>query len=153
MTDESRELGVRLWRLNRSLRLLKQHYVGRLGHVSPGAVALLEYIDDAGICHGKTLAARAALDPSTVSRAVAALVGQGLVERRPDPLDGRASTFALTAAGRAALQDTHRWIGDVLDQALAEWSPDDVAALGGALGRFAADVDRIMDNNNLEAAR
>ena len=37
-------------------------------------------------------------DPSTVSRQVAALVKDGLLERRADPDDGRASLLVLTDA-------------------------------------------------------
>jgi len=43
-------------------------------------------------------------DLSTVSRQVQAAERAGLVERRPDPSDGRASRVYLTAGGRAALE-------------------------------------------------
>jgi hypothetical protein len=64
----------------------------------------------------------------------------------------------VTDAGRAALDDTHRWFGDLLDRALAGWAPDDVAALCAALGRFARDIGRTLVNHpahdtTLEAAQ
>src|SRR4051795_5982729 len=46
-----------------------------------------------------TLAARAGVDVSVVSRQVAALERAGYVERRPDPRDGRASLFRNTPVG------------------------------------------------------
>src|SRR4051795_8904193 len=45
-----------------------------------------------------TLAAKAGVDVSVVSRQVAALERAGYVARRPDPRDGRASLFSLTPA-------------------------------------------------------
>nr|WP_246381142.1 MarR family transcriptional regulator [Micromonospora jinlongensis] len=107
-------------------------------------------------CHARDLADRTRLDASTVSRSVAALVAHGLVERRPDPSDKRATFLAVTPAGRAALADSHRWYGEVLARALADWTPDEVAALSAALGRFTGDIEVALgnnDNDNLEAAR
>ena len=49
-------------------------------------------------CARATLVARLGLDKSTVSRQVASLVDLGLVDRAPDPADGRAQV--LTAVGR-----------------------------------------------------
>ena len=46
------------------------------------------------------LAARSLLTKSGLTRAVERLAGQGLVERRPCPTDGRVSYVALTAKGR-----------------------------------------------------
>ena len=47
-------------------------------------------------------------DPSTVSRQVAALVKDGLLERRADPADGRASLLVLTEKADAVLADHDR---------------------------------------------
>ena len=47
-------------------------------------------------------------DPSTVSRQVAALVKDGLLERRADPADGRASLLVLTAKADAVLAEHDR---------------------------------------------
>jgi DNA-binding MarR family transcriptional regulator len=167
MVEEStRELGARLSDVERSLRLLKQQWTGAgpTGH-PVGSIGLLRHIDDASTgCHGRELSVRTGLDPSTISRAVAALVAAGLVERRADPSDGRASVLALTTAGREALTGAHLWVGEVLDRALSGWTPDEVAALSSALGRFADDIARstrhpdirhtdIRHTDTLEAAR
>jgi DNA-binding MarR family transcriptional regulator len=148
----TRELSLQLRELDRGLRLVKQRY--RTG-LPVGSVAMLRYIDEPATgCSGRDLAARTGLDPSTVSRAVASLVGLGLVERRADPTDGRASVLGLTPAGRSALADAHTWYSGVLDRALAAWTPDEVAALAAALARFGRDLDQFRtDNHTLEAAR
>lgn len=156
MEDSTRELATRLRDVERSLRLLKQQWSGAGPTDLPaGSIGLLTHIDEAAPgCHGRELAVRTGLDPSTISRAVAALVAAGLVERQADPADGRASVLGLTVAGREALTGASRWVGEVLDRALAGWTPDEVSALSTALGRFADDVARSPRSaHTLEAAR
>lgn len=139
MDSTAGELGLRLYDLVRTVRLLKQHRAEEGQAVAPGLLGMLMQIDKtSGGCQARELAQRTRLDPSTVSRSIAALVADGLVERRPDPSDKRASFLAVTPAGRAALAESFGWYGDVLRRALADWTPDEVDALSGALGRFAA---------------
>lgn len=54
------------------------------------------------------LAARLMVKPSHVTRQIARLQAQRLVERTPDPLDGRARRVAITAEGTALLARLHR---------------------------------------------
>ncbi|MFC3505256.1 MarR family winged helix-turn-helix transcriptional regulator [Micromonospora krabiensis] len=163
MDSGVRDLGLRLQDLVRSVRLLRQRRADERPAVPVGLVGILLQIDRLATgCHARELAARTRLDPSTVSRAVAALVSHGLVERRPDPTDKRASFLAVTPAGRAALADTYGWYGEVLDKALACWAPGEVAAFAAALDRFTHDIEvalatpetlTLANNDNLEAAR
>jgi DNA-binding MarR family transcriptional regulator len=173
-TDErARELLHRLREFNRLIRTLRQHRAAEQPAVPLGMVGLLMQIEEltdqggrhargvAG-CHAKELAARAGLDPSTVSRMVAALVAQGLLVRRTDPADRRASFLVLTDAGRAALATARDWYVDLLARGLADWHPTEVTAFASALGRFVADIQRSLDGaaaeqdhspDTLEAAR
>jgi DNA-binding MarR family transcriptional regulator len=149
------ELGLRLYDLVRSVRSLKQRRPDEQPSVPPGLVGMLLQIDQLSSgCHARELAHRTRLDPSTVSRSVAALVAHGLVERRPDPADKRASFLAVTPAGRTALAHTHGWYGEVLERALADWTPGEVEALSAALDRFTRDIEVALENHDkLEAAR
>jgi DNA-binding MarR family transcriptional regulator len=105
-------------------------------------------------CHGRELAERTGLDPSTVSRAVGSLVDLGLVERQADPRDGRASVLALTDAGRTALDDALDWYGAVLERAVGDLSPAEIADLCAGLDRFTSRIERtLMNSDTLEAAR
>lgn len=76
-------------------------------------------------------------DISTVSRQAAALTTAGLVERVPDPDDGRAHLLTLTDAGRATVQHlrTKRdaWVAGLLQ----DWPAEDVQAFAGYLERLA----------------
>lgn len=153
--DVNRELGLRLQDLLKSVRLIKQSRSQQRPAIPVGLVGMLTQIDDLSTgCHARELAARTSLDPSTISRAVAALVTHGLVERQPDPRDGRASVLAVTDAGRAAVADIQAWYGQVIDRALAGWSAEEVAALSAAIGRFAHDVETSLTSHDpLEVAR
>lgn len=48
----------------------------------------------------QAIGARTRMDKVTVSRAAVALAQRGLVERRPNPEDGRSRLLVLTASGR-----------------------------------------------------
>jgi DNA-binding MarR family transcriptional regulator len=65
---------------------------------------LAQRIDDEG-CRLTDLAERAQVTKQTASLLVAALEEQGLVERVPDPADGRARLIRFTERGRAAAQE------------------------------------------------
>lgn len=78
-------------------------------------------------------------DPSTISRQVSSLVKSGLVERRADPGDGRASLLAATPEGVRVIETERRRRAEVIATVLAAWSPDDRQALTVLLGRFLDD--------------
>ena len=152
MDAVARQLEDRVRDLLKVVRMVKQ----RRHPVPPGPIGTLALIDRAGAepagGHAKQLAASAGLDPSTVSRAVATLVAGGLVERRADPDDGRASVLVVTERGRAALADARDWYDRLLGRALADWSPTEVEALATALGRLTTDVEGAL-GSTLEDAR
>jgi DNA-binding MarR family transcriptional regulator len=150
----ARELGIRLRDLMKIVRLIRQHRAADRSAVPPGMVGMLMQIDQLSTgCHARELAARTGLDPSTVSRAVAALVAHRLVERRANPQDKRASILAITPAGNAALADAEDWYADLLDRALAGWRPDEVENLSAALARFINDIEETLEHHDhLEAA-
>jgi DNA-binding MarR family transcriptional regulator len=105
-----------------------------------------------GGCHPKELAARCALDASTISRAVAALVARGLVQRTADPADRRARILTLTDAGRAGLADLERQQTDLLAAALQDWTVAEVYAFVTALARFVDDATAYLDRTSPASA-
>ncbi|MEV4704594.1 MarR family transcriptional regulator [Actinoplanes sp. NPDC049316] len=160
MTDGSaarRELLAHVREMLRAVRLFKNDLPAQHPAVPFGTVSVLSMIDvmaaepPAG-CHGKELAARCSLDPSTISRTVATLVRSGLVQRTADPADGRASVLSLTPLGRQTLSDVTAWADDRLADALKEWRPDELAAFTALLRRFSTDLMSRYDQP-LEAAR
>jgi len=79
-------------------------------------------------------------DQSTVSRKVAELVAAGLVERRPDSLDGRAHLLAVTPAGAQLCEHGRRKRVELVASVLAGWPEESRRRLAELLGRFADDV-------------
>lgn len=78
------------------------------------------------------------VDPSVASRQVAPLEKQGLVERRPDPLDGRAALLRLTDAGREVVSRALEAAHDVTRPALRTWSTEDIVEATTVLNKIAA---------------
>jgi len=152
MDAVARELEDRVRDLLRVVRMVKQRHQA----LPPGLIGTLGLIARAGAkptgCHAKELAVSAGLDPSTVSRAVAALVANGLVERRADPDDGRASILVVTERGHAELARVRDWYHQLHRRALAHWSPEEVEALTTSLARLTIDVEGAL-GSTLEAAR
>ena len=106
------------------------------------AHVLLKYLHNEGPMRAGELAECLHTDPSTVSRQVAALVRDGLLERRADPEDGRASLLVLTAAADAVLADHDRLRVDFFAGVLDDWSPDELDTFTHLLARFTADFER-----------
>ncbi len=82
------------------------------------------------------LAERTLSDASTTSRQITHLDRHHLVEKLPDPQDGRAQVVGLTAEGGELLativQRRDGWFADVL----ADWPDEDLHTLATYLDRF-----------------
>ena len=103
--------------------------------------ALLVPLERDGDLRCSALAAQAGIDVSVASRQIAVLERSGHVERRPDPLDGRASLLRLTPAGAEALAATRTLRSDWALTALAGWDEADARRLSDLLDRLVADLD------------
>jgi DNA-binding MarR family transcriptional regulator len=99
---------------------------------------LLHTLVCAGPSRVTALAAAVHSDPSTVSRQAAHLVGMGLVERRADPGDGRASLLAITDAGAALLERARQRRDDRIAAIIRSWQPAERAQFADLIDRFTA---------------
>jgi DNA-binding MarR family transcriptional regulator len=82
------------------------------------------------------LAARVVLSRSRVSRVVDEMVRAGLVEKVPDPTDGRAAFAVITEVGRAALRRAAPgYLAGVEAHFLAHLTPEERATIATGLGR------------------
>jgi len=102
--------------------------------------AVLVPLESGGEQRLSALALQLGVDGSVVSRQVAVLERSGLITRRPDPLDGRASLVGLSEAGRAVLEHTREVRGAWALDALADWSEDEAALLSRLIERLSADL-------------
>ncbi|MDN5914767.1 MAG: MarR family transcriptional regulator [Pseudonocardia sp.] len=100
---------------------------------------VLAYLNVEGPQRAGEMAAAFHADPSTISRQVSALVKSGLVERRPDPGDGRASLLAATEEGVRVIEAERHRRALAIASVLSGWSPTDRDALTELLARFLDD--------------
>ncbi len=105
---------------------------------------LLRTVAELGPMRATALAASVHSDLSTVSRQTASLVAAGLLERRSDPADGRASVLALTPAGQAATAEHDRARAGFYAQVLDGWTPAELRQFGALLARFTASYDQVL---------
>lgn len=100
--------------------------------LSPARLSALSVVVFAGPLSLGELAAAEQVRPPTMSRLVAALVDAGLVEREPDPADGRVTRLRPTAEGRRILDEGRRRRVAYLAALLGGLDSGDLATLDAA---------------------
>jgi len=136
------ELSQELSRHARILHMLKSRTFAVSGFgLDHGALSVLFQIVKSGPIRQGELADCAMLDPSTVSRHVALLVRQGMVERRADPGDGRAVRLVATAKGLDVHTQVMARRDALFRDVLAGWPAEDVRDLTRRLRRLNDDFE------------
>ena len=96
--------------------------------------AVLGRLDREGPQSVSDLATKERVRPQSMAQTVSDLEGDGLVERSPDPDDGRRALVSLTDHGNEALQADRRnrvgWLARAIDEDL---SPEEQAVLREAV--------------------
>jgi len=126
-----------------------QHELARLftnlgRHIRVGeVVGRGDYAVLAQLCPGEArrasdLASVEGADASTMSRRLAGMAERGLVERVPDPADGRAWLVRPTEAGASAFAAERRRRVALVTDRVADWEPADVDHLAQLIGRLNA---------------
>ncbi|WEH43636.1 MarR family transcriptional regulator [Streptomyces sp. NBC_01218] len=102
------------------------------------AYGLLVRLESAGRQRATELAAWFGVGKATMSRQLRALEDLGLVNREPDPLDGRASLVRLTEEGLARFRRVRDARRARYVRKLADWDRAEVAELARLLHQFNA---------------
>lgn len=94
----------------------------------------LSHLDRSGPTTSSALAREVQITAQAMGATLAGLRTRGLVERRPDPDDGRRVVLSATDAGRRALQDKRNARAELLAQALTSgaFTPAELEQLAGA---------------------
>ncbi|MFD7652732.1 MarR family winged helix-turn-helix transcriptional regulator [Actinosynnema sp. NPDC059797] len=135
-------LGMALVRMNKMHACVASH-LSKTG-MDKSAFILLANLNQLGPSRAGALAEAVFSDPSTVSRQVAALVKEGLVERRADPEDGRASVLAVTEAGARLVAERRRQRNEALIRLFADWDPEDRDRFVEYFERFVGDYEKAL---------
>ena len=122
------------------LRVAVRRFLTRLraesaGHdLTPSKRAVLARLDAQGPSTIAALARAEAVTPQSMGATVAAVEEEGLVERNPNPRDGRHAVISLTETGRRMLAESRALRQEWLEHAIASrLSDDEVQALRDAV--------------------
>jgi DNA-binding MarR family transcriptional regulator len=122
----ARDLRLALGQLVRRLRI--EHRLS-LSHAS-----VLARLDHDGTRHISSLASLERVRPQSMAQTITELEAEGLVQRRPDPTDGRRFLIDMTPKGRKSLEaDRQRRQGWLTEAILAEFDDEDRVQLMDAV--------------------
>lgn len=128
LTDTAAQLRNAIVRTSRALRQDAADETG-LGAATTPALAT---INRSGPLTPSELAAIEHVKRPSITRTLASLEREGLVERTPDPTDGRSSLVAITDAGRERLARLRRRKSAYLARRLRKLDPEEVETLARA---------------------
>jgi DNA-binding MarR family transcriptional regulator len=104
--------------------------------LQPSSYLMLSWLDQHGPQRASAMAEAFCVDKGAISRQVQHLLDLALVDREPDPADGRATLVSISPAAKlrlAAVTDERRvW----LDGRLSDWTAEDLMSFVGLLGRY-----------------
>jgi DNA-binding MarR family transcriptional regulator len=102
-------------RLRRRLR-----EVAGLGDLTPSQTSVLSRLERGAPVSASDLATLERVRPQSMAATLAAIAEHGLIERRPDPADGRRQLISLTEAGRETIAGSRRQREEWLARALTD---------------------------------
>lgn len=115
----------------RTSRALRQEAAVESG-LGPSATAALASINRSGPLTPSELAELERVKRPSMTRILAGLEGEGLIERTPDPADGRSFLVAINDAGRERLALLRRRKSAYLARRLRQLDPGEVETLARA---------------------
>jgi DNA-binding MarR family transcriptional regulator len=128
LTDTASQLRDAIVRTSRRLR---QEAATETG-LSPAMTAALATINRSGPLTPSELADLERVKRPTMTRTVACLEREGLIERTPDPADGRSFVVVVNDAGREHLARLRRRKSAYLARRLGKLDPEEIETLARA---------------------
>jgi DNA-binding MarR family transcriptional regulator len=127
-------------------RLTTQH-VREVGQLALAEWRVLAHLAAMGEKSASRISAAALVDRSEVSRAVAALERQGLIQRRPNPRNRKSHLLFLTAAGDEMFQKVQKERLRFFRTITVDLSLDERVMLDDLLLRVAQRAEALLDKN------
>ncbi len=113
----------------RTARRLRQEAAAEASGLTPTSTAALATIEQHGPLTPSELATIERVRRPTITRTLGCLEREGLIERTPDPTDGRSALVSVNAAGRERLRRLRRRKNAYLAKRMRDLPADDVATL------------------------
>lgn len=110
--------------------------------LQPSSYLLLAHLAEAGPQRASAVTEALGIDKGAVSRQVQHLVDLGLVDRTPDPVDGRATLVSASEDAVRRLAEVRGRRRRQLEDRLGDWTDDDLDTLVTVLGRYNDSLDR-----------
>src|SRR3954468_12677765 len=127
----------------RTSRRLRQEAAGETSGLTPTSVAALATIERHAPLPPSEVAGIERVKRPSMTGTLACLEREGLVERMPDPADGRSSLVSVNAAGRERLRRLRRRKNAYLARRMRQLPEEDLATLE----RAAAILDRMREGD------
>lgn len=125
----------------RTARRLRQEAAAETSGLTPTSTATLATIERFGPLTPSEAAQIEHVKRPTMTRALGCLEREGLIERTPDPADGRSSLVAINAAGRERLRRLRGRKNAYLARRMRELTGEEIATLE----RAAEILDRMRE--------
>jgi DNA-binding MarR family transcriptional regulator len=132
------EVGVLIRRLRRVIAE-RAHEVHESLH--PSQFVVLNHLAEHGPLRASAIVGHFAMDKASVSRQIQHLIDLGLVDRTPDPEDGRATLLSVSDEGRRRLSDVAAHRRKLLDERLGDWDDVELAGFAELLARYNATLE------------
>jgi DNA-binding MarR family transcriptional regulator len=133
----------------RMARRLRQEAAAEAMGLTPTSMSALATIERHGPLTPSELARIERVKRPTVTRTLGCLDREGLIERTPDPADGRSALISVNAAGRERLRRLRRRKNAYLARRMREMSAEDVATLE----RAAAILEGMLESEDAPVRR
>ena len=147
-----------LLQFSRSLRTRSGDWSQTARDLSRGDAVTLGVVEREGSTRPGQIAATLGVDPSVVSRQLAALDALGLIARCADPTDRRAERISVTPLGHERLLQARAATCDALAQRLSGWDLEAISRAATVVGDLAAllhdtdtDINHIADSKDAHA--
>ena len=121
LRDLEREVGVLIRRIR---RVIGERARAVHEDLQPAAYLMLSWLVDEGPVRASAMVEKFNIDKGAVSRQLHHLDELGLVERTPDPDDGRATLVVASEEGRRRLADVSEHRRKWLDEQLGDWTDE-----------------------------
>jgi DNA-binding MarR family transcriptional regulator len=133
--------------LGKTMGMLFQRIMRARKEPEGGQLAALGMLSKCGPVRSSDLAKELFLDQSTVSRHVAHLEADGLIEKVADPDDRRATQLHLTELGHKHIQDFWHKRIEAMREGFEHWDPEDLRTLTRLMTRYVEDFSAIVAKN------
>lgn len=104
--------------------------------LQPASYLMLGYVAEHGPIRASAMAEIFDIDKGAISRQVQHLIDLGLVERTPDPDDGRATLLSTTDEAARRMQDVAAHRRKWLEEQLGDWSKGQLDGFVQELARY-----------------